>query len=84
MRRGGKDDNTVEQVCRQEEKNQNVSSSVCGARDGQTEECMVVIPDGPFIGAVLSHDGGALRCAEHLSARLRRTCCRCSVATVRF
>lgn len=24
---------------------------------------MAVIPDGPFIGAVFSHDGGALRCA---------------------
>lgn len=36
---------------------------------------MAVIPDGPFIGAVFSHDGGALRSSPLDCA---------SVAAVRF
>lgn len=32
---------------------------------------MAVIPDGPFIGAVPSHDGGALRCVALRCVSLR-------------
>lgn len=38
-----------------------MSSDVCVARDDQTEECVVVLHDGPFICAVFSRDGDTLR-----------------------
>lgn len=47
-----------------------MSSDVCVVRDDQTEECVVVIPDGPFICAVFSHDGDTLLSAPLRSSRL--------------